>query len=202
MRRSNIVVLLASLCVNFPIAAAEQEIRSVCSLKASTAVVITIKITSGRDACGGRQCFASIYEGTLIDHIPHGLKKGQVVEFTTSASIQIGETYKLFADHIKTNQRRITFLGSGYETTYEVPKSVRFYVPIDGAFLVSANSYYRTVWPGCDGSADECSYMQRFSGQDILKADVMSADLQHEDACNASGARGLKKVEAANSTSP
>ena len=182
-RRFIVALVFSSMSIS--VHAAERIIRSVCLIKASTEMTVDLRVTSGRDACVGKRCFASIYEGTLIDDVSPGLRKGRSIGFTTSASIQIGEKYRLFADKIGAGERQIVFSGAGYEVTYEVPKSVIFYVPVDGAFLMSNGSYYRTVWPGCEGDASECSYVQRLGEREVLKADVLSTEAGRADECSA-----------------
>jgi hypothetical protein len=176
-------LICIALCASANVGAAEQEMRNVCSLVNSTEATLTLKVVSGADACLEKRCYASIYSAILTDSTLPNLKRGQSVSFTTSAQIQIGEKYKLFADVIDDDRRTIVFRGAGYDEVYEVPKGVGFYVPIDGAFLVLGNSYYRTVWSGCEGEASECSTVQRFAGKDVLKVDVLAKDVTQAANC-------------------
>lgn len=176
------LLLLLCMAVTAPALCSEVDIRNACQLEGGSDEIFVVKVSSGLDACKNKRCFAGIYRGTVVGEPSKGRSSasGHEVEFTTSAGIQIGESYLIFANIIRPNERSITFLGSGEETSYVVPENVGYYVPIEGAFLSANRGYYRTVADGCIGDGPECKVVSAIRNNGVLKADVLYPGLLDE----------------------
>lgn len=157
--------------------------RDYCSLQAESDRILRVKIISGADVCGERECFASVYDAAVLAG-PNNDPSPEIVKFATSTPIQLGQQYVLFADKLGDGERSIGFRGAGYETTYTVADSVNYYVPMDGAFQVAGDRYYRAVWPGCEGEVAECSQFEFPAG--VVRADVQVSSLKDLEHCQAS----------------
>ena len=157
--------------ISIQAAATDHEFRSMCALQHATDTRLDVRVVSGRDACRNTMCYASIYEAVVLETLAKGQSEA-LISFTTSAPIALGQTYTLFAEEIG-EDRSIVYMGDGLETTYTVPADVRYYVPIDGAFIKVGGDHYRTVWRLCTGDVAECR-IARHLPREISVAEVLS----------------------------
>lgn len=128
--------------------------RNVCDLSTTSDILLNVRVLSGKDLCDGKECHGALY-------VVRAENSGSSIRLATSADLQVGSSYLLFANRnkiSKASEDKYSLYSYG-EVTYSLPKEASYFVAEDAVFLQSGADYLRMLPVGCIGDSPDCKIL-------------------------------------------